>query len=69
MYLFQFTKNPKAIVFGKGKDLGVKAPLKIDRHTIEILDMWRGFYITGGEQVSFSAQPDLALFVDLQNVF
>ena len=63
MYLFQFTKNPKAIVFGKGKDLGVKAPLKIDRHSIEILDMWRG------EQFSFSAQPDLALFVDLQNVF
>ena len=64
-YCISFSfKKTKTIVFGKGKDLGTTAPLNIYGQPIEIVKMWRylGFYIKGGDQFGFSAQPDLESF-------
>ena len=64
-YCISFSfKKTKTIVFGKAKGLGATVPLKLNGESIEMVDSWRylGFYIKGGDQFSFSAQPDLTSF-------
>ena len=60
---FSFKKT-KMLVFGKSKEIGTPSPVFIYGEPIEIVDHWRnlGFYITSGNTLSFSAQPDLASF-------